>query len=291
MRSMTGFGAASATIPGGRVSAEVRSVNHRFLDARVVLPREYAQWEGDLRELVRTVAARGRVELVVSRAASGDNRFRVEVHREVAREYVKVLRRLRKEMNLAGEVDLRLLSGLPDLVRVTELPVDAAREMPGVRRAVRGALAALDRDRQREGRCLGQDMRVRVQKLERLLVRLRRALPDVIASVKQRAGERMRRVAGGIDVDPQRLAQEAALLAERADVTEETVRIASHLGALRDLLRSSEPVGKRVEFLLQELHREVNTVGSKVGDLRVAGLVLDAKAEIEKLREQVQNVE
>jgi uncharacterized protein (TIGR00255 family) len=134
-------------------------------------------------------------------------------------------------------------------------------------------------------------MRVRVRKLERLLAELRRSLPDVIASVKQRAGERMRRVAGGIDVDPQRLAQEAAILAERADVTEETVRIASHLGALRGLLRSSEPVGKRVEFLLQEIHREVNTVGSKVGDLRVAGLVLEAKAEIEKLREQVQNVE
>jgi uncharacterized protein (TIGR00255 family) len=291
MRSMTGFGAASVTIPGGRVSAEVRSVNHRFLDARVVLPREYAQWEGDLRELVRAVASRGRVELVVSRAASGDNRFRVEVHREVAQAYVKALRHLRKEMKLPGEVDLRLLSGMPDLVRVTELPVDAAREMPGVRRAVRSALAALDRDRQREGRCLGQDMRVRVQKLERLLAQLRRALPVVIANVKQRAGERMRRVAGGIDVDPQRLAQEAAILAERADVTEEAVRIASHLGALRGLLRSAEPIGKRVEFLLQEVHREVNTVGSKVGDLRVAGLVLDAKAEIEKLREQVQNVE
>jgi uncharacterized protein (TIGR00255 family) len=291
MRSMTGFGTASVTIPGGRVSAEVRSVNHRFLDARVVLPREYAQWEGDLRELVRAVASRGRVELVVSRAASGDNRFRVEVHREVAQAYVKALRQLRKEMKLPGEVDLRLLSGLPDLVRVTERPVDAAREMPGVRRAVRSALAALDRDRQREGRCLGQDMRARVQKLERMLAQLRRALPVVIANVKQRAGERMRRVAGGIDVDPQRLAQEAAILAERADVTEEAVRIASHLGALRGLLRSAEPVGKRVEFLLQEVHREVNTVGSKVGDLRVAGLVLEAKAEIEKLREQVQNVE
>jgi uncharacterized protein (TIGR00255 family) len=291
MRSMTGFGAAHAAIPGGRVSAEVRSVNHRFLDARVLLPREYGRWEGELRELVRDVAARGRVELMVSRAATGDNHFRVEVRRDVARAYITALRRLRKEMKIAGDVDLRLLSGLPDLVRVTELPVDSALEMPAVRRAVRSALVALGRDRQREGRYLGRDMRTRVQTLERIRVDLRRCLPDVIAHLKKRAEDRMRRVAGGVDIDPQRLAQEAAILTERADVTEETVRMGSHLGALKTLLRATEPAGKRIEFLLQEIHREVNTVGSKVGDLRVSRLVLDAKAELEKLREQVQNVE
>jgi uncharacterized protein (TIGR00255 family) len=194
-------------------------------------------------------------------------------------------------MKLAGEVDVGLLRGVPDLVSLTEVPVDTAREMPGVRRVVQQALAALCRDRDREGSYLGRDMRARVRKLEQLLARLHRLLPSVVRGLRDRAQERMRRLAGGVEVDVQRLAQEAAILAERADVTEELVRIGSHLVALRALLRARGPVGKRIDFLLQELHREVNTVGSKVGDPQIAPLVLEAKAELEKLREQVQNVE
>jgi uncharacterized protein (TIGR00255 family) len=291
MRSMTGFGAASVPVAGARVAIEVRSVNHRFLDTRIVLPREYARWEGDLRELVRDAVARGRLELTVSRTAGSSGRVRIDVRQDVARAYVRALRKLKREMKLTGDVDLQLLSNVPDLVHVKEAAADPAREIGAVRRAVREALTALGRERQREGAHLGRDMQRRVQKLERLVRDLRRCLPHVMADLKKRAAERMRRLAGGVDVDPQRLAQEAAILTERADVTEEIVRMGSHLGALKKLLTSTDPVGKRIEFLLQELHREINTVGSKVGDLRVAGLVLDAKAELEKLREQVQNVE
>jgi uncharacterized protein (TIGR00255 family) len=292
MRSMTGFGEAATAIPGGRVAAQVRSVNHRFLDVRVVVPREYARWEGELRELVRGTAERGRLELVVSRTATAPGRgFRLEVHREVARDYVKVLRQLKAEMKLSGEVDLHLVGMIPDLVRVSEAPVDSSREMSSVRRVVQRALAALARDRRREGAYLGGDMRTRVRKLGRLILDLRRSLPEVVDGLSRRASERIRRFAGGVDIDPQRLAQEAAILAERSDVTEEIVRASSHITALRALLRASGPVGKRMEFLLQEVHREINTVGSKIGDLRVASMVLEAKADLEKLREQVQNVE
>ena len=292
MRSMTGFGAAASAVPGGRIAAEARSVNHRFLDVRIVVPREYMRWEGELREMVRGTADRGRVELVVTRTPTSPvKNLRVEVRREVARAYVKALRQLKADMRLEGKVDLRLLGSIPDLVHVSEAPVDPAREMPGVRRVVKQALEALFRDRRREGAYLGRDMRVRVRKLEGLVSDLRRSLPGAVQTLNQRAVERMRRLAGAADIDPVRLAQEAAILAERADVTEEIVRIGSHIAALGPLLRAQEAVGKRVEFLLQEVHREFNTVGSKVGDLRMANLVLEAKAEIEKLREQVQNVE
>jgi uncharacterized protein (TIGR00255 family) len=230
--------------------------------------------------------------LTVNRLASSTSRgFRVEVRREVARDYVKVLRQLKSELKLAGEVDVHLLGRLPDLVRVSEAPVDAAREIPRVRRAVQKALAAFTRERRREGIYLCGDMRTRVGKLEGLALNLRRSLPEVAERLKTRVGERLDRLAAGVDVDPQRLAQETAILAERADVTEEIVRISSHITALKALLRPSGAVGKRIEFLLQEMHREINTVGSKVSDIPVANLVLEAKAELEKLREQVQNVE
>jgi uncharacterized protein (TIGR00255 family) len=289
---MTGFGAASAHAAGIRVGAEVRTVNHRFLDVRIGLPREYGPWEGEIRELVRAVIDRGRVEVHVHRAARRDGKgAEVEVRSEVARAYVRALRRLRTEMKLAGDVDVRALAGVPGLVVVSEQPVDGPGEMAAVRRVVRGALAALQRERAREGRLLARDMRARVAEMGRVVERLARDLPNVVIALRDRAAERLRRLAAGIDIDPQRLAQEAAVQAERVDVTEEIVRLRSHLGALAALCVRRDPVGKRIEFLLQELQREINTVGAKVGDARLGALVVEAKAIIEKLREQVQNVE
>jgi uncharacterized protein (TIGR00255 family) len=292
MRSMTGYGTAATAVPGGRVTVEVHSLNQRFLDVRIVAPREYAPWEGELRDLVRAAAARGRIELLVNRTVGANGqRFRVEVRSDLARAYVAALRRLKREMRLAGEVDVALLRGMPELVRTVEQAADPAREMPAVRRAVRRALAALDRERRREGGHLGRDMSARVGALARIARTLEGRLPAAVRDLQRRAAERVTRLAAGVPVDAQRLAQEAAILAERGDVTEELVRLGSHLEALRGLLRAREPTGKRIEFLLQEVHREVNTIGSKMLDPRVSGLVLDAKAEVEKLREQVQNVE
>lgn len=292
MRSMTGFGAATGTVAAGKVTAEVRSVNHRFLDVRVVLPREYGAWEGEIRDLVRGMIDRGRVELFVTRTTRGSTKGRrIDIRQDLARAYVRALRRLKAEMKLGGEVGVEVLTAIPDLVRVSEVAGDPTHESAGVRRVVRQALNALGRDRRREGGFLAKDMRARVRMLEQLVANLERALPGVLRGLRDRAARRLRHLAAGVEIDPQRLAQEAAVLAERADVTEEIVRIRSHLPAMKTLLGASGPVGKRIEFLLQELQREINTVGAKVGDARVGALVLDAKAVLEKLREQVQNVE
>lgn len=289
---MTGFGAASARVPGGRIAAEARSVNHRFFEVRIVLPREYGRAEADVRNLVRDVASRGRVEISVSRTAVSDRRgFRVEVREEAARAYVRVLRRLKAEMKLAGEIGVGAVGAVPELVRVVEAPIDVQRELRCVHRVVRRALAALLRERRREGRHLARDMQGWARRLKTLVGEIEALAPGIVRDLRDRAAARIERLAAGASIEPQRLAQEAAVSAERADVTEELVRLRSHLSALTRLLRAAEPVGKRIEFVVQELQREVNTLGAKMGDPKVAARVLDAKAAIEKLREQVQNVE
>ncbi len=292
MRSMTGYGAAALTAAGARITAEIRAVNHRFLDLRIVAPREYARWESDLRELVRGAANRGRVELYVSRVPAGKaRRIRVDARPEVGRAYVQALRRLKAEMRLGGDIDVGVLSSVPGLVVVIEVPAKPEGEVDALRRVVRQALAALVRDRQREGRALATDMRARARELERVVDALEGSVPGVVGGLRTRAEERLRRLAGTVDIDPQRLVQEAAILAERGDVSEELVRLRSHLAALKQLVRGTAAVGKRIEFLLQEMQRETNTIGSKLGDPRISRLVVDGKSVLEKLREQVQNVE
>jgi uncharacterized protein (TIGR00255 family) len=292
MRSMTGFGTAAVRMAAARVTVDVRAVNHRFLDVRVTLPREYAPWEGDVRALVRAHATRGRIELAATRFAEAEaRRYRVETRHDAARTYITALRKLKREMKLAGDVDVHALTAVPDLIRVTEIPAQLEREQPGLVRAVTQALAALGRDRQREGANLAREMLGHVRELVTVLEGVDRQLPEAVRALSERTNERIRRLAAGVEVDPHRLAQEAAILAERADVTEELVRLRSHVPALRALLRAAEPVGKRIEFLLQEMHREINTLGAKVGNALVTGAVLDAKALVEKLREQVQNIE
>ena len=292
MRSMTGFGAGRADAPTAHVSVEIRSVNQRFLDVRVAAPREYAAWERDVRDRVRGVALRGRVDVTISRnALAARRRYAVAVRRDLARAYVSAARRLARDLGLDGTVAITDVLRLPDLFEVSEETPDVRGEQVALRRALSRALRAFDGERRREGAHLGRDMRARTAAIGRAAVGIRRRLPQALAALRRQAEERFIRLLGGAEVDRGRVAQEIAVLADRSDVTEEVVRLDAHLGALRSALGDRGPVGKRIEFLLQEVHRELNTIGSKAGDGTIAELVLGAKAEIEKLREQVQNLE
>ncbi len=289
---MTGYGTGSAEAPTARVSVEVRSVNQRFLDVKVSGPREYAAWERDLRDRVRAVAERGRVEVTVARApVAARRRYLVSVRVELARAYVRAARTLARALALEGPVTVPDVLRLPDLFEVSEHPPDVRVELPAVRRALRRALRAFDAERRREGSHLQRDMRARATAVVRAAARIRRRVPHAVAARRRQAEERLARLPNGAEIDPGRVAQEAANLADRSDITEEMVRLESHLRALVATLGRRGPVGKRIEFLLQEIHRELNTTGSKAGDLAIGELVLGAKAEVEKLREQVQNVE
>jgi uncharacterized protein (TIGR00255 family) len=292
MRSMTGYGAAGADAPTARVTVEIRGVNQRYLDVRVAAPREYAAWESEIRDRVRTVAQRGRVDVTVGRVAvPARRRYAVEVRLDLARTYVRALRDLTRSLELAPAVALSDLLRLPDLFEVSERPPDLGPEHAALRRGLAAALRAFDRERRREGEHLRRDMAKRVARLRQATVRVRRRLPQALAALRGQVEERFLRLLGGAQVDPARIAQEVAVLADRSDVTEELVRLEAHLAALAAALNERGPVGKRIEFLLQEVHRELNTTGAKAGDREVGELVLAAKGEVEKLREQVQNVE
>jgi uncharacterized protein (TIGR00255 family) len=291
MKSMTGFGQAAWQGGGCKITAEIRSVNQRFLEARLNLPREYMPWEGELRQLVQAAVARGKVDVNISRAGTLAGDFTVEVNTPLARAYIEGWRQLQAALALAGEVDLQFLLGRPDLVRVVERRGEPGNELQRVQQVLRRALRAFDREREREGRVLARDMQQRVEHLRKLVRRVRARVSDAAPETAKRLRERVQNLLEGGVVGEERLAQEVAFLLSRGDVTEELVRLESHLEALRALCRSREAVGKRMDFLLQEVHREVNTIASKSNDLQLTDLSLEARSEIEKLREQVQNVE
>lgn len=292
VRSMTGYGAASADAPTARVTVEIRGVNQRYLDVRVAAPREYAAWEAIIRDRVRAVAQRGRVDVTVGRVAvPARRRYAVEVRLDLARTYVKALRDLSRSLQLDSTVGLSDLLRLPDLFEVSERPPDLGPEKQALLRGLGAALRAFDGERRREGEHLRRDMARRVARLRQMTAGVRRRLPRALAALRGQVEERFLRLVGGTEVDPTRIAQEVAVLADRSDVTEELVRLEGHLAALAAALGARGPVGKRMEFLLQEVHRELNTTGAKAGDREVGELVLGAKGEVEKLREQVQNVE
>jgi len=290
MKSMTGFGAARARCGEIQLSVEVRSVNQRHLDIKLAVPREYVRWEADLRRLVAAEVGRGRVEVFVNRSV-GVGAREVVVQRDVAAAYVAAWRKLQREFGLAGEVDLALLQGRGEIFQWADKGVDVSQELPTLTKLLDKALAAHARARKKEGAHLRRDMEARVRNLGSLVREIARRTKKIAPEIKQRLESRIELLLDGRPLDSSRLAQEVAILSDRGDVTEELVRLRSHLSSLKSLLAEPGQIGKRIDFLLQELNREFNTIGSKSGDLEVTNRVIDGKAEVEKLREQVQNVE
>ena len=291
MRSMTGYGSGTATFPGGQVSIELRAVNHRFLEIKMPLPREFLAWERELRAMIEAQVKRGRLELTLTCTGRAPRAYTVNLNLELARAYREAVGRLQQDLGVTGELDLPFLAAHPELFQVTETPQPLAAEVQAAKHALQHALAALEQQRCREGKFLQRELRTRVTALDTV----RRAVKDrsQIAqdAVRERLKERVTSLLQGVEIDQSRLLQEVATLAQRSDITEELVRLHSHLKALAGLLRAHEPVGKRLDFLLQEIQREVNTIGAKADDVDIRHLVVAAKEEVEKLREQAQNIE
>jgi uncharacterized protein (TIGR00255 family) len=288
---MTGYGQAQWQRGGRSVSVEVRAVNQRFLEVKLNMPREYFPWEAELRALVQEQVARGKVDVSVSRGGTNGTQVTVEANLALAKEYVSAWRKLQHALDVPGDIDLGLLQGRSELLRIVERRGDAGAEIDAVRSTLQRALRAFNRDREREGRTLGRDMTARVRTLQRLRAGIAGRVGQLTPQLAARMRQRLTTLLEGKDVKEERILQEAALLVERSDVTEELVRLESHLTALATLLRDRAPAGKKLDFLLQEVHREFNTIASKSADLEVTNLTLEARSELEKVREQVQNVE
>lgn len=290
MRSMTGFGVGEAPLGEGRVVLELRALNHRFLDVRVRLPNELADQAFFLEQLARERLSRGRFDVGVrlEGAALPAPRFSVERARAAYAGWCA----LRDELAPGTELPITVLTALPDLVLVPSAP-DPARAQEALRRAFEAAHSRLDEMRRVEGAALAKELTARLASVCELRTRIAERGATLVDGHRLRLRERMERLLAdsGVQVDAGRLEAELALIAERSDVTEELVRLDSHFGQFSRLLTVDEPVGRRLDFLLQEIGRESNTIGAKSQDATVAHLVVEMKAELERIREQVQNVE
>lgn len=290
VRSMTGYGRAERRWRGTEVTVEVRTVNHRFSELNIKLPKSLAHLEPAVKETLAALFARGRIDLSVTLNGRGSAEREVTVDPRLARSYIRQLRGLQRQYGLRGELEIGHLAGVRELLTISEalsLPSGADRT---VTRLLRRAARQVEVMRQAEGKALTADLERRLGVIEDTIEHVRRRLPSVIEHYHRRLAARAAELAGGV-VMPDRLAQEVALFAERCDVSEELVRLASHLGQFRTHLKSKKPVGRTLDFLLQEMNREVNTLGSKANDAEITSDVVALKGELEKIREQVQNVE
>ena len=295
IRSMTGFGHARFEVDGAGFEIEVRSVNHRHLDVRVRLPHGLAAFENEVRQLVAERVDRGKVDLGVRTGASTPSGDAVALDLAAAEEYLRAARALRERHGIGGELDVAALLGLPGVARVVEreLPEEAVRR--ALAGAIREALDGLGAMRAAEGASLDRELRGRLARMETLVAEVESRAGEVQRAVRERLrkrAEQLREETGLLD--EARLHQEIVFAADRLDITEETVRLRSHTGQFRAILdaaRPGDPAGRRLDFLLQEMGREVNTIGSKGNDAPIAHHVVELKTELERLREQVQNVE
>ena len=289
IRSMTGFGAAEGEVGGALVAVEVRSVNHRFFNPSIKLPSEFARWEGEVREALRRGVSRGHVTLVARIAKEEQSEGRIDEARFAA--YVEQLRALQERYHLDPTLDVGTILRLPDVLASREDGVEGSA--PELVDIVSRAVAALDSMRVAEGARLAAYVEEHLDLIAQAVDRIAARAPERLIEQRERLRLAVQELAGGVNVDDQRLAQEIALIADRLDVSEEVSRFSSHLTAFRDALRDkvSDGVGKRLGFLLQELLREANTTGSKANDAAMLQDVLAIKEELERIREQVENLE
>ena len=290
MKSMTGFGKRESLVKQSMIGVEVRSVNHRFCEILVRLPRVLSEMELSLKELVKGVCDRGRVELSVT-VNGGVSTKQVRLDRTVAKRYVDSLHELKKTFKLSGTVDVNVLAGFRDIFSTNEENVLEKDVPKAVLALTRQALAGLEKMRKKEGAALQKDFQQRLNQLEARLQKVQKRIPIALKSHGERLNMRIEKLLDGELPNPDRVAQEIVMFAERSDVTEELIRLQSHIGQFRAALKVKQPVGKRLDFLLQEMGREVNTIGSKANDAGISEQVVELKSDLEKIREQVQNIE
>lgn len=273
------------------MAVDVRALNQRFLELKMSLPRGWGEHEGALRKLVQSFVERGRVEVTIRRVSLQPPPSRLIVNEALAGQYVEGMRRLSKRLGLGREIAPEAILQRPEIFYVVEEEQDSEAEIGLGRKALSQALKALDSERTREGAALKRDITARLAKIQRsvdkiakLAVAARRAIIDSFQT-------RVRELVGTLPLDERRLYEDAAATAQRADISEELVRLTSHLAGFRELLVKPSGVGKQIDFLLQEINRETNTIGAKSQNAELSRVVVEVKGELEKIREQIQNIE
>jgi uncharacterized protein (TIGR00255 family) len=291
MQSMTGFGRAEAEKNGVRFETQVRALNQRFFELKLNLPRGWGEYENEIRKLVQEVVSRGRVEVFMRRIAMRPPSTRLVVNNDLAAQYLGELERIGKRFRLDGKVGVEAILSRPEIFQVIEEGDGAKSEAELSFATLKRALKALQADRLREGRALRTDMEQCLKRVETARSEVKQLAEASRRAIMENFQSRVRELLANLPLDERRLYEEASSAAQRADISEELARLATHLHGLRELLSRKGPVGKSIEFLLQELNREANTIGAKSQNAALSRVAISIKGELEKMREQVQNVE
>lgn len=291
IRSMTGYGSSSQVLNGREISVEIRSVNNRYLDCNVKLPRAYSFAEDAVKQEVKHHASRGKVDVYITVVVRDDKEVSVRLNRGVLEGYLTALRTVASDYGVRDDMSVMSLSRLPDVFTVEKPEEDEQVVQTDILTVAKQALDKYDAMRTVEGQALADDVRSKAATIADYVSRVEERSPETVSAYRQRLRAKLEEVLQNTEIDENRILTEAALYADKVAVDEETVRLRSHLAQLDEMLRTGGAVGRKLDFLLQEMNRETNTIGSKCNDLTLTGIVVDMKSELEKIREQIQNME
>jgi len=291
IKSMTGYGGAKGASGKIDITVEIKSVNNRYHDCTIKIPRVFVSFEESLKSIVQGHISRGKVDVFVTIDSSKSDDVEIRLNRPLAEAYLSTLRAMKSEYGLGGDLSALDLARFPDVLQAEKREADAEQLCADISAVLEDALAGFDEMRAREGERLCNDIFARLDAIEKLTVMAEEISPRSVAEYRKKLEARMQEILQTAGIDEARILTEAAIFADRVSINEETVRLRSHIAQLRDMLHSGEPVGRKIDFLVQEFNREANTIGSKGNDAELSRLVVDLKAEIEKIREQAQNIE
>ncbi len=291
IKSMTGYGRASDIFDGVNITVELKSVNHRYFDCTVKAGRQYMFLEDPVKKAAAGIASRGKIDIFVTIDNSGSDDTVVKVNKNVFEAYLNGLREMCAEYNLKDDISVTSLARFPDVIELERAELDADKLTADVLSVLKAALEDFNAMRIREGEKMKDDIRSRAETISERVDAIELRAPESVRDYRAKLEENIRELLNGAQYDETRLLTETAIFADRCAVDEEIVRLKSHIAQLKTILEADEPVGRKLDFLVQEFNRETNTIGSKCSDITITNYVLEIKAEIEKIREQVQNIE
>ncbi len=291
VRSMTGYGRSQQTVDSMNITVEIKSVNHKYFEFNARVPRTFGFLEEKLKSYAQSLIARGKIECYVSIDMPEDENVEVAVNYALAEGYINALKTLSEKYSLRDDVSVTSVSRYPDVLTVHKLPEDEDKTWQAVKTVATEAINNFIAMREKEGKKLCEDILSRTDTIIDCVSFVEERSPQTVIEYNEKLKARIRELIGDVSVDEQRLLQEAAIYADKIAVAEETVRLRSHISQLRDMFNSEEAIGRKMDFLVQEINREANTIGSKAQDVEITKRVIAIKGEVEKIREQVQNIE
>lgn len=291
IKSMTGFGRGEHEDSGRSFTVEIKTVNHRYSDINIKLPRQLSYLEDNIRKYILSHISRGKIDVYITQDKFSAEDVEVTVDEALAEAYVNALRSLKDKFQLIDDISVSVVSKLPDIINITKVEEEGEEVWNTLSIAIQKSLSNLLEMRKKEGQKLADDIIARKDYLKSIVQKIEERSPMVVQEYKEKLEERIKDISGNICIDETRLAAEVALFADRSSIAEEIVRLNSHFEQLQLILQEEGPVGRKLDFLVQEMNREINTIGSKASDLEITKHVVEVKSEIEKIREQIQNIE